>query len=217
MGICKCNSIYKSDSIYNNGGDGAGNTIGGRTYRTVTINGVTWLAENLDFKFCEIGGVGSPLTPNAWYYNDDEPTYGIDGIRKCGLLYNWFAVEFLNNNRNDLIHGWHVPTRDEWEALSNAVGGTVVAGTKLKAMDGAADGIWPTGWNGTDEYGFKIFPGGNRVSGSFDHVGARGRFWTLTDYSSTYKCDILFDTGASMDLNSFSEPYNGFSVRLVKD
>ena len=42
-------------------------TIGGRVYRTVTINGVTWTAENLDYKFsgCGIGGSGTPSTPNA--------------------------------------------------------------------------------------------------------------------------------------------------------
>ena len=48
--------------------------IGGRTYRTVTINGVTWLAENLDYKASEvaIAPSGSPGTPAAWYYNNSE-------------------------------------------------------------------------------------------------------------------------------------------------
>lgn len=109
-------------------------TIGGRVYRTVTINGVTWLAENLDYKFsgCGIGGSGTPSTPNAWYYNNDEATYGIDGVRKCGLLYNWHAVKLLNDSRSDLIPGWHVPTKDEWTALATAVGGTRVAGASRR-------------------------------------------------------------------------------------
>lgn len=121
-------------------------TIGGRVYRTVTIGGVTWMAENLDYKFsgCGIGGSGTPSTPNAWYYNNDEATYGIDGTRKCGLLYNGYAVKLLNDNRADLILGWHVATRGEWDALANAVGGASVAGTRLKA----ANVSWATSWNG---------------------------------------------------------------------
>lgn len=191
-------------------------TIGGRVYRTVTIGGATWLAENLDYKFsgCGIGGGGTPTTPNAWYYNNDEATYGIDGVRKCGLLYNWYAVKLLNDNRNDLIPGWHVPTNDEWTVLANAVGGTGVAGTRLKAVDGASDGSWPAGWNGTDDYGFKVLPAG-RYYGSFGHVGSYAYFWTFTE-SGSYAYYRLFDTGAAMSQRTDYKD-RGFSVRLVKD
>ena len=62
--------------------------IGGRRYNTIQMpDGKTWLAENLDFKFCTIGGNDIPSSPNAWYYNNDETTYGWNGY-KCGLLYN---------------------------------------------------------------------------------------------------------------------------------
>lgn len=193
-------------------------TIGGRVYRTVTIGGATWLAENLDFKFsgCEIGPSGSPSTPAAWYYNNDESIYGIDGTRKCGLLYNWYACQFLNADRSKLVPGWHVPTFDEWDALANAVGGTGVAGTRLKAIDGAADGSWPTGWNGTDDYGFAAFPAGRWYSGSFDNLGINAFFWTANeyDYSSAYRRG--FDTGASMG-SDYTEKTRALSVRLVKD
>ena len=187
-------------------------TIGGRVYRTVTIGGATWLAENLDYKFsgCGIGGGGSPTTPNAWYYNNDEATYGIDGARKCGLLYNWYACKLLNDNRSDLIPGWHVPTNDEWTALSNAVGGMGVAGTRLKA----ANVDWATSWGGTDDYGFGVLPAGY-YNGSFYNVGSYARFWTLTEGGS-YAYYRYFDTGATMGQNS-NYKYYGHSVRLVKD
>lgn len=193
-------------------------TIGGRVYRTVTIGGSTWFAENLDYKFsgCGIGVSGSPSTPNAWYYNDNEATYGIDGARKCGLLYNWYAVKLLNDNRADLIPGWHVPTSDEWDALANAVGGTGVAGTRLKAIDGAADGSWPTGWNGTDDYGFAAFPAGRRDSGSFSSLGSDAYFWAASEYSSTSAYSRRFTTGASMN-SSYRDKTLAYSVRLVKD
>lgn len=187
--------------------------IGGRTYRTVNIGGVTWLAENLDFKFsgCNIGGSGTPSTPNAWYYNNDEATYGIDGTRKCGLLYNWHAVKLLNDNRNELIPGWHVPTTSEWDSLATVVGGTSVAGTVLKA----ANVSWATSWGGTDDYGFGVLPAGS-YSGSFYYVGSDAYFWTSTEYSSSNAYLRYFGTGSSMSSYYNSKDY-GASVRLVKD
>ncbi len=187
-------------------------TIGGRVYRTVTIGGATWLAENLDYKFsgCGIGGGGTPTTPNAWYYNNSEATYGIDGVMKCGLLYNWYACKLLNDNRSDLIPGWHVPTNDEWTALANAVGGTDVAGTRLKA----ANVDWATSWGGTDDYGFGVLPAGY-YTGSFRYVGSYAHFWTITE-SGSYAYYRGFDTVATMRQNTYDKGY-GNSVRLVKD
>ena len=194
-------------------------TIGGRVYRTVTIGGVTWLAENLDYKFSgvDIAPSGSPSTPAAWYYSNDEATYGIDGTRKCGLLYNWHAVKLLNDNRSDLIPGWHVPTTVEWDALADAVDGTGVAGTRLKALDGAADGSWPTGWNGADEFGFAAFPAGIWDSGTFYSLGSDARFWTATEYSSGEAYYRRFDKGASMVSDHYNKAARAFSVRLIKD
>lgn len=193
------------------GGGGGDNVIGGREYRTVIIDGVEWLAENLDYKFCNIGGDGSPSTPNAWYCNNDESTYGIDGTRKCGLLYNWYAVKLLNDNRSDLIPGWHVPTTEEWDELATAVGDTDVTGTRLKATDVS----WATYWGGTDDYGFGVLPAG-LYSGSFVNVGYHAAFWTSTEASSSAAYNKYFDTGSSMSSYNFTK-YLGISVRLVKD
>lgn len=188
-------------------------TIGGRVYRTVTIGGATWLAENLDYKFSgvDIGPSDSPSSPAAWYYNNDEATYGIDGTRKCGLLYNWHAVKLLNDNRSELIPGWHVPTTSEWDALASAVGGTNVAGTRLKA----ANVDWATSWGGADDYGFGVLPAG-RYNGSFNILGSNAIFWTASEYSSSNAYYRHFDTGSSMNSNDNTKS-NGYSVRLVKD
>lgn len=192
-------------------------TIGGRVYRTVTIGGKTWLAENLDYKFsgCGIGGSGTPSTPNAWYYNNDEATYGIDGVRKCGLLYNWHAVKLLNDNRSDLIPGWHVPTNDEWTALANAVGGTSVAGTRLKA----ANVDWATSWGGTDDYEFGVLPTGGRADGSFNWLGSLCRFWTSSQEPTNSTAAVCweFNSSASMSKSAANKTNYMYSVRLVKD
>ena len=186
--------------------------IGGRSYRTVTINGVIWMAENLDLKASgiNIGPSGMPGTPAAWYYNNNENTYGVNG-NKYGLLYNWHAVKYLNDNRDVLMPGWHVPTKTECNDLANAVGGLSGAGTKLKSSTG-----WSSG-NGTDEFGFSAFPAGGRANGSFNWLGSIGRFWSSTSDSSIASIYCSFDTSASMQLSSASKTDYAFSIRLVKD
>lgn len=186
--------------------------IGGRTYRTVTINGVTWLAENLDYKASgvNIAPSGAPTTPAAWYYNNDESTYGVNG-NKYGLLYNWYAVKHLNDNRSTLIPGWHVPSTAEWDALANAVGGASVAGSKLKSTTGWSPGA------GSDDFGFSAFPAGRRnMSGSFNGVGSSANFWTATEYSSSGAYRRDFGTSASMNSIN-SNKADTSSVRLVQD
>ena len=63
--------------------------IGGREYPVVQIGNQLWLAENLDWRWegLTVGGQWQRETPGAWYYNNDEATYGVNG-NKYGLLYN---------------------------------------------------------------------------------------------------------------------------------
>ena len=188
-------------------------TIGGRVYRTVTIGGVTWLAENLDFKFsgCGIGGSGTPSTPNAWYYNNNEATYGWEG-KKYGLLYNWHAVKLLNDNRSTLIPGWHVPSTTEWDALANAVGGASTAGTVLKS---ATD--WTSG-AGNDDYGFTALPSGKYGdSGSFSDLGSYANFWTSTEYNSSVDAYYRYLGTGTLLYSGIDVKTLGLAIRLVKD
>ena len=145
--------------------------IGGREYRTVKIGNQIWMAENLDYKWTglSIGPSGAPSTQAAWYYNNDESTYGVNGY-KCGLLYNRYALQYLENNKSTLLpDGWHVPSRYDWDELVTFVGGYATAGKKLKAVDNSITAGFPSGWNGTDEYGFGAIPTGYRDSqGTFN-------------------------------------------------
>lgn len=167
--------------------------IGGRTYSTVTINGVTWLVENLDY-----GSSGR-------YYNNDELTYGWDGL-KYGKLYTWAEAVAVANE----ISGWHLSTVAEWDALANAVGGTSVAGTKLKSTTGWSEG------NGTDDFGFSVFPAGRYQPSYFSNLGRNAFFWTSDEYSSTKAYRCYFNTDASMASDDYYKS-NAFSIRLVKD
>lgn len=185
------------------------NVIGGKRYKTVKMpDGKIWLAENLDFKFCSIGGSGTPTTPNAWYYDNDEATYGWNGY-KYGLLYNWYAVKFLEDHKTDLCPGWHVPSITEWNALAIAVGGANNAGTVLKSTTDWTDGT------GTDNWGFTALPSGYYNS-SFDFVGSYTAFWASTEIDSDTAYRLRLNTDTSLDSN-YSDKYDGRSLRLVRD
>lgn len=213
---------HGSNSISRGGSHQNEVEIGGRRYPYVQIGNQLWLAENLDYKF-EVSGSqislnpnGSPTTPAAWYYDRDELNYGIDGTYKCGLLYNWYAVEYLNDNKSTLLpDGWHVPSTTEWDNLANEVGGASVAGTKLKAENNTVTSDWPSGWGGTDNYGFTALPSGG-YGDTFHNVGYYSFIWTATEYDALGAYNRTLATGASL---SSDTPYKrrGFSVRLVKD
>lgn len=196
----------------------AGNVvvIGGRSYPYVQIGNQLWLAENLDYKFevngsqIPIGVSKTPSTPSAWYYNNDEKTYGVNG-NKYGLLYNWYAVKYLEDNKSTLLpEGWHVPTTEEWNTLMNAVGGYSIAGTKLKSVTG-----WDSG-NGDNSYGFNAFPSGGGYDGSFGYLGSRASFWTSIERNSRDAYSRALDTGTPLYSASYNK-ISGYSVRLVKN
>ena len=137
-------------------------TIGGRTYHTVTMpDGKEWLAENLDYQFCEIGGSGNPAEAHAWYYNNDQPTYGASG-RNCGLLYNGYAALYLEEHKDTLLPaGWRVPTSADIEAMFDSISDK--PGRQLKMPVS-----WAPYWDGNNVTGFGIIPCGYFYNGNFN-------------------------------------------------
>jgi uncharacterized protein (TIGR02145 family) len=166
----------------------------GPSFDEVTIGTQTWMAKNLDIDD-ELGGI---YTQTVNYGQGDVVEY----------YYTWEAAVRIAAS----IPGWHLPTAAEWVTLANAVGGTSVAGTKLKSTTGWSEG------NGTDDFGFAAFPAGYH-SDSFYNVGSIVYFWTATEateYSSSLAYYRYFNTDASMHSNFFTKSF-GYSVRLVKD
>lgn len=198
---------------------GGGNVIGGRTYRTVVMpDGKEWLAENLDYKFDGLvvgSSAQSESEPHGNYFNNDEATYGIDGTYKCGLLYNWPAVKYLDDNKATLCPGWHVPTSTEWDDLLTACGGSgSVAGYKLCAIKNSVVAGFPSWDNPTDDYGFGILPCG-RYEGSFNGFNDWAQYQVITlNYSSVY---ILTGQSGSLELSAWGSKQKQVPLRLVHD
>lgn len=142
---------------------------------TIVIGTQQWMNKNLDVAFYrngdEIPQVADPtawaaLTTGAWCYYNNDPIQG----GKFGKLYNWYAV---NDPRGLAPQGWHIPSDAEWTTLETTLGGSSVAGGKMKeagfvnwtAPNTAADNS--SGWAG--------LPGGLRFwDGTFDDVGLFG-------------------------------------------
>jgi uncharacterized protein (TIGR02145 family) len=126
------------------------------SFKTVTIDGVTWMVENLNIE-----------TGNSWCYDDDEAY-----CKKYGRLYDWETAQ------NACPAGWHLSTRGEWFSLFKYAGEKLAAEKKLKAKSGWNDYIGNDG-NGADNYGFSALPGGRRLpGGGFVNAGNAGWWWT---------------------------------------
>src|SRR6478609_10473110 len=107
----------------------------GNFYPTVIIGTQEWMQENLRVTTFNDGTAiplvtngpawGALSTPGMCWYNNDQATYTAN---KYGALYNWFTA----SAGNVCPVGWHVPTEAEQVILDNYLGGTSVAGGKLK-------------------------------------------------------------------------------------
>lgn len=179
----------------------------GQVYRTVTIGTQTWMAQNLNH-----------ASDSSWCYANSD-----DSCRKYGRLYQWSAAMGLSAGSNaaawngTLPHqgvcpaGWHLPNDQEWSVLVSAVD-SATSSTKLKS---------PVGWwmeGGTDQYGFRALPGGNRDSdGMFYTLGVFGHFWSSSEFDAS-SANLRYLSYANPDVYSnTAEKTKALSVRCLKD
>jgi uncharacterized protein (TIGR02145 family) len=190
----------------------------GNVYNTVTIGTQVWMKENLKVsKYRNGDPIPTGLSKTAW----QNATTGAYAIYKknaannstYGKLYNWYAVA---DSRSLCPVGWHIPTDDEWTTLENYLGGSDVAGGKLKSTS--------TLWNApntsaTNESGFSGLPGGaRRPDGTYGDVGILGNWWSSTESSTTYAWfRFLIDNYGYSGCNFYTSKQLGSSVRCLRD
>ena len=151
----------------------------------------------------------------CWYNND------IANRDSYGALYNGYAIRNVRGlayfERNGVQEeGWRVTTDPDWSSLLTSIGGTGVAGGKLKEV-----GL--THWNtpnagATDEFGFKGRGGGRRhQGGTFSLLHLLGMYWTGTifDADRNYYYYLAYNNDDCLLCDSLLNA--GYAVRCIRD
>jgi uncharacterized protein (TIGR02145 family) len=172
-------------------------TYGGQVYNTVQIGSQCWLKENLNY------AVG-----NSWCYDDNSSNCDI-----YGRVYDW------NTALTACPPGWHLPSDAEWDVIVNYLGGSSIAGGKMKEAGFAHWKLPNTG--ATNESGFTALPGGTTWNPDIPIPDEDIGLWTAWWSSSPATYYASFIRAVGYDRSNVVRMQNGIawhrSVRCMKD
>jgi uncharacterized protein (TIGR02145 family) len=187
--------------------------IDGNSYNVVVINSYYWMQQNLKVTKYNDGAGLVPYTDTAYvpvsYYHmyNNNATYG----NTYGYMYNGYVV---SSGKNICPTGWHIPTVNEWSAISTYLGGNTVSGGKMKETGTT---YWNSPNTGADNSGGFSARGGGYYFNTYANLKNSSIWWTGTskryiqlDYNSAGTSGI----GSSL---SSSSDDNAFYIRCKKD
>ena len=187
-------------------------------YKTIVIGTQIWMAEDLRTTIYRNGDLITNVTGNtqwsglstgAWCNYNNNIAY------ECpyGKMYNWYTV---SDSRNLCPTGWHVPTDAEWTTLITFLGGTSIAGGKMRST-GTQYWLSPN-ITANNESGFSGLPGGLRgQNGIFNEGGSRGYWWSSSSANASQAWSRSASRSFSDVLTIASLKGNGYAVRCLKD
>ncbi len=198
--------------------------VDGNIYQPIQIGNQIWLNKNLNVTHYNNGEQIPNVTDQAgWWglFTGAYVNYANDEANAItyGRLYNYFACTDV---RNICPVGWHVPNNEEWQSLISYLGGTHIAGGKMKQIGTLEEG---TGlWHSPNTYasnsdGFSALPGGYRNDWyEFEALGYSGNFWSTTISIANYSAFAveLSYNSPSVNLGAIRQQ-TGYSVRCIKD
>jgi uncharacterized protein (TIGR02145 family) len=200
-----------------------------KSYKTVSINGKTWLAENLNYGEFIASDLFSMQTQGQKFcFLNNEAN-----CSTLGGLYQWHTFANKSSDCSDLIcqqeslvlvsqgicmAGWHIPTRAEWSSLESYLGGQS-AGSKMK-LNNTGYTAWNTStYNDGNSSGFSALGAGfwDGLESNFSSYGGVAYFWETeegnsVDAYSRYLTSDISSIGAQL-----AGKTNGFSVRCIQD
>ena len=196
----------------------------GRSYKTVSINGYTVMAENLNYAD---ESTHSYLIDNNWCYNNDTAN-----CLKGGRYYSWTAAMDIDSkwqkseipsdawgtpHQGICPNGWHIPTYWEMDELLNLTLGYY--GNEIKSDTTGLSVLATGGYNTSGYYSdgviyYDIF--------YFVDISRAAYFWTATETdgsvngNSKARC-LKLDMGKTVIEGCTENKNNGYSVRCFKD
>ena len=203
-------------------------SYGGKTYNSVIIGMQCWMTENLNIGTAIISTQDQTNNGTIEKYCYGNVTINCDDF---GGLYQWAEmVQYLNGATNTSSwnpvptgpvqgicpSGWHLPSDAELTSLTTYLGGSSVAGGKMKETGTAHWASPNTG--ATNSSGFTALPGGGRLAnGTFGDLTSYGYFWSASEYSASIAWGrSLYYLNASV-ARGFNYKSCGFSVRCCKN
>lgn len=189
----------------------------GNAYDTVIIGTQIWMKQNLKTTHYNNGTVIPYIQDNAaWaglstgarcYYENDSATHH----HVYGALYNWYVV-----NNNICPIGWHIPLEEEWLIAENYLGGSGVAGGKMKES-GTSHWEAPN-TDATNSSRFTALPGGFRnPSASYQFLTENGLWWTSTPVNESNAAALYFWNQFGEVKHNPANKKHGFSIRCINN
>ena len=120
----------------------------------VKIGNQIWMSKNLDVSTFRNGeAIPEAKSKEEWSKAGENKTaafcyyeYRSNNGKVYGKLYNWYAV---NDSRGLAPKGYHIPSDEEWIIVTDFLGGSDIAGKKMKSKNG---------WKSIEEGGKKTCP-----------------------------------------------------------
>jgi uncharacterized protein (TIGR02145 family) len=201
-------------------------------YLTIKINGQEWMAQNLNYGIFIEDGSSANLLQNGsqkFCYDNIE-----ENCTSNGGLYQWHTAMGFDSSCNkkscaSLISktnhqgicpmGWHIPKQKEWDDLALFLGGSDIAGSKMKKTMTSSEAWNNKDFNMGDLVRFSAIPVGYRsYFGQFYSQDSYAYFWEATENGNLYANQRNLNSSRKyLDRDTYlnySKSY-GFSIRCI--
>ena len=174
----------------------------GKSYKTVKIGSLTWMAENLNY---DNSAVATGSIDSSFCY-DGIPA----NCEKYGRLYQEYAATAV------CPEGWRLPTADDWRDLTTTAKSEFGDNNgSLRAVGEWENTIFGDNVTATNASGFSALPAGYRAkTGECDGEGTKAYFWG-EDNMNHYAW--ILSNQYDMEKESMQRGYYAYAVRCVKD